>query len=246
MFAHMGLLVMLPSYTVRESLRAKHVSLKISIAGSLEIIVPKGFDQKHIPEILQQKQGWIEQVTRRMQQQQALTGAETSSGLPREIGLRAIDENWQVQFHPTQLPGVRVNEEKAGNLSLLGHTDDSGLCKIALQRWIAYKAQLHLLPWLRQISRELQLPYDRASIRKQKTRWGSCSAAKTISLNCKLLFLPEPLVRYVFIHELCHTIHLNHSARFWKLVERYQPDYREVDHALRDARLYVPQWMEEG
>ncbi len=235
---------MLPSYTVRESRKAKHVSLRISILGSLEVIVPQGFDQGHIPAIVQCKQRWIERVTRRMEDRQALAGEPTSDTLPEKITLRAIAETWQVDYQPTQLPGVRVSEQANSCLTVFGNITNQDLCKAALQRWVARKAWIHLVPWLQMASRELELPFERSLVRKQKTRWGSCSSSKTISLNCKLLFLPQPLVQYVFIHELCHTIHLNHSPRFWALVGRYEPDYLELDANLKDARCYVPLWME--
>jgi predicted metal-dependent hydrolase len=236
---------MLPRYTVRESRKAKHVSLKISVSGNLEVIVPQGFDQKHIPAIVQRKQRWIERVTRRMEDRQVLAGLDTTNALPEQIDLRAIAETWQVEYHTTQIPGIRVVEKPNSNLLLFGNISDQETCKVALQRWVSRKAELHLFPWLRSVSQELDLPFGKALIRKQKTRWGSCSSTKTISLNCKLLFLPHPLVRYVFIHELCHTIHLNHSSRFWALVDSYEPDYQQFDDGLRDARGYVPLWMEE-
>ncbi|MGA7932679.1 MAG: SprT family zinc-dependent metalloprotease [Kovacikia sp.] len=236
---------MLPNYTVRESRRAKHVSLKISMAGSLEIIVPPGFDQKHIPDILQRKQPWIDRIIQRMQDRQALAGVETSEALPQQILLRAIAEIWQVEYHTTPLPGIRVTEQPSFKLALFGNIDDQETCKIALQRWVSRKAHGHLVPWLKSVSKELRLPFEQTLIRKQKTRWGSCSSSKTISINCKLLFLPNNLVRYVFIHELCHTVHLNHSSRFWNLVGKYEPYYQQIDNSLRDARCYVPLWMEE-
>ncbi|QZZ20848.1 M48 family metallopeptidase [Leptothermofonsia sichuanensis E412] len=236
---------MLPRYTVRESRKAKHVSLKISVSGNLEVIVPHGFDQKHIPAIVKRKQRWIERVTRRMEDRQALVGLETTSALPVQVALRAIAETWQVEYHPTPIPGIRIVEQPHCKLVLSGNTGDQEICKVALQRWVSRKAQFHLFPWLHAVSQELDLPFGRALIRKQKTRWGSCSSAKTISLNCKLLFLPSPLVRYVFIHELCHTVHLNHSPRFWALVGSYESDYQQLDSSLRDARAYVPLWMEE-
>ncbi|UBF28295.1 M48 family metallopeptidase [Kovacikia minuta CCNUW1] len=236
---------MLPNYTVRESRRAKHVSLKISVAGSLEIIVPPGFDQKHIPEILQRKQPWIKRITEQMRHQQALAGVETSEKLPNQIDLRAIAETWQVEYRTTQLPGIRITEQPSFKLILSGDTANQDTCKLALQRWTTRKARVHLIPWLKSVSKEFDLPFEQTLIRKQKTRWGSCSSAKTISINCKLLFLPDSLVRYVFIHELCHTIHLNHSSRFWNLVGNYEPHYQQLDDSLRDARCYVPLWMEE-
>jgi len=95
------------------------------------------------------------------------------------------------------------------------------------------------------VSQEVNLPFKNVSIRGQKTRWGSCSSDQSISLNCKLLFLPSPVVRYVLIHELCHTVHMNHSAAFWALVGCFEPNYRQLDRNLRDARCDVPLWMEK-
>lgn len=232
------------NYTVRESHRAKHVSLKISITGELEVIVPKGFNPKNIPEILQKKRRWIDRVTRRMETQRALVGVDASEQYPDRVILSAIAEDWQIDYHPNHQLGIRAIEHSRLRLRLQGNTQDAEICKIALRQWVVHKARLHLLPWLRHLSQEYQLPYKQATIRQQKTLWGSCSARKTISLNCKLLFLPDTLVRYVLLHELCHTIHLNHSAEFWALVERYEPDYAALDASLRDARYLVPPWME--
>ncbi len=69
----------------------------------------------------------------------------------------------------------------------------------------------------------------RISIRGQSTRWGSCSRRGTISLNYKLLQLPEEAVDYIIMHELCHLRHPNHSANFWTEVEKYVPDYKRID-----------------
>jgi predicted metal-dependent hydrolase len=138
-----------------------------------------------------------------------------------------------------------MNESSNHTLVLQGNTVNVDHCKIALQRWIAHKAHVHLVPWFGSISHDLALPCQQVAIRQQKTIWGSCSIRKTISLNSKLLFLPPPLVRYVFIHELCHTIHLNHSRDFWALVAQYEPDYQSLDANLRDARYLVPWWMEQ-
>ncbi len=124
----------------------------------------------------------------------------------------------------------------SGNISRRG-------CTGALRRWTAKKARAYLPAWLRQVSAELDLPFDRASLRKQRTRWASCSARRTISINEKLLFVPALLVEYVFVHELCHTVQLNHSRRFWRLVSCYEPNFKTLDRELRRAWRYVPWWM---
>jgi predicted metal-dependent hydrolase len=62
-------------------------------------------------------------------------------------------------------------------------------------------------------------------------------------LNCSLLFLRDEVVRYLFVHELAHTRHMNHSASFWRLVERIEPDYRRLDRALLASWRTVPGWV---
>lgn len=239
-----------PGYTVRESRKAKHVSLKLSVAGSLEVIVPSGFDRECIPAIVQKKQSWIERTRQRMQMQQSALGLQSVDALPEQMALRAIAEDWQIEYCQTQRIGVKAIGRPNFCLSLFGavgdHTDASTrtICRTVLQQWVAHKAGLHLIPWLRKVSRELDLPFESARIRRQKTLWGSCSARKTISLNSKLLFIPPDLVRYVLIHELCHTVHLNHSADYWALVASYEQNYRQLDAQLRDSRFCVPPWME--
>lgn len=231
------------TYTVRESHKAKHVSLKISMSGKLEVIIPPGFDRNRIPAIVQKKQRWIERVKQRVQAQQALTNWGRGDKLPEQITLAAIAEEWQIQYRSAKQP--KVKEQADSKLILYGDSENQDTYRFILQHWIVQKADTHLVPWLKAVSRELDLPFSRVTIRQQKTLWGSCSERKAISLNCKLLFLPAQLVRYVLIHELCHTVYLNHSPKFWALVGSYEPNYRELDASLQDARYCVPSWMEK-
>ena len=75
--------------------------------------------------------------------------------------------------------------------------------------------------------------HTRIAIRDQKTRWGSCSSNGTLSFNWRLMLAPPHILDYVVVHELCHLIHMDHSAAFWKTVESVMPDYRECRQWLR-------------
>jgi len=79
-------------------------------------------------------------------------------------------------------------------------------------------------------------------VRSQRSRWGSCSRRRAISLNQKLLFVPPPLVRYVFLHELCHTVHFDHSPAFWAFLAQREPRWKALDEELDMAWRYVPLW----
>ncbi|MGH8186499.1 MAG: M48 metallopeptidase family protein, partial [Steroidobacteraceae bacterium] len=140
---------------------------------------------------------------------------------------------------------VRTADVIASDASLLVrgplHADRAIL--FALRRWLAEVADVELTRELREVARAGGFQFSRLQIRRQRTRWGSCSAAGTISLNVCLLFLRPPVVRYLLVHELCHTKHMNHSPRFWSLVAHHEPNYQALDRELLRGWQAVPGWM---
>lgn len=80
----------------------------------------------------------------------------------------------------------------------------------------------------------LGVSYGRISIRSQKTRWGSCSGKGNLNFNCLLMLVPEAVMDYVIVHELCHLFEMNHSKAFWSRVEQIVPDYKEKRRWLKE------------
>ncbi len=140
---------------------------------------------------------------------------------------------------------IRVEESGEYTLSVKGNLRDPYLTALALRKWLGDKAREHLVPWLDDLSDELKLPYSKVLVKGQRTRWGSCSPQKTISINRNLLFLPPSLVRYVLIHELVHTIQLDHSPKFWELVSTLMSNSKELNRESKNAWAHVPPWAYE-
>jgi hypothetical protein len=129
-------------------------------------------------------------------------------------------------------------------LALTGKVDDREACFAALRRAVSRAAAERLPLMLGGVEAETGWSATRVSVRRQRTRWGSCSAAHAVSLNESLAFLPQRLVRYVLVHELAHTVRLDHSPAFWALVEEHDADWKTARRDLRDAWRHVPVWAD--
>jgi predicted metal-dependent hydrolase len=230
-------------YILRVSGKAKHVRFRVSIEKGLEVVVPKRFSLSRVPSLIEQNSPWIERAFRKAKAFEGMICPAPIWQMPAEITLSALGLTWSVLTRRDDMKAVVIRESSANTLLACGATEDTAACQKAFWRWLTRKADEHLVDWLKRVSDQTGLRYSTTSIRQQRTRWGSCSPRHSISLNARLLFLPPELVTYVLVHELCHTKHLNHSPKFWRLVEYYLPDYRRFDRELRNGGRYMPGWL---
>lgn len=209
-----------PEYIVRKSPKAKYVQLKITPEKGLEVVLPYRVGPVNIDDLLLKNQKWIEKKL-----SQVVVPFQKST-IPHVIQMPAIEENWSI--HQLASSGkLQLLARPDYSLMLFGDISNIQECLQKLKNWLQKRAKQRLFPWVNSLSEQTGLMVNKLSIRSQKTRWGSCSPEGNISLNHKLLFLPTHITRYVIIHELCHLRHLNHSKRFWALVERFDPNYQE-------------------
>ncbi len=203
------------------------------MGGRVEIVVPLGVSAKAVREFVQRFTPWIDRKVAAMQ-----TFAEPAADVPTAIEFACSGECFSVEWRP--LAKLRVTEREG---CLVVNAPDAGAARLLLQAWLKRAAGARLAPRLMELAAELQCPVQRVAIRCQRTRWGSCSTRGTVSLNCSLVFLRPAVVRYLFIHELAHTKHMNHSVHFWSLVERLEPEYRALDRELLAGWRTVPAWV---
>jgi len=237
---------------VRLSRRAGGVILRMLPSRGLEIVVPAGFNLDLLPLAVESRRAWIEDAAAKLAASGELPGLLPVL-LPRRILLTALGLEYRVDYLAREAPdrACRVREMGGGRLAVsLAGGEEGGepleSARQALGAFVKAKAGPLLVAALRRTSQEVGVPFVSARVRQQRTRWGSCTAGGRVSLNVTLAFLPAALTRYVFIHELCHTRHQNHSRSFWDAVRAIEPGCRELDAALRHGAHYVPLWFSRG
>jgi hypothetical protein len=219
------------------------VRLVVTPRDGLVVVVPRRFPARSVPDVLRSHAVWIERATARTAEKRAHFAALASAPLPSRIDLPGIGVSWAVVLRPGSGQGVRGNV-RDGVLALSGAVGDRGACYEAMRRAVARVARERLPLALGGVEAESGWRATRVTVRRQRTRWGSCSARGAISLNSSLAFLPGRLVRFVLLHELAHTQRLDHTPAFWALVERHEADWRSCRRELRDAWRHVPAWAE--
>lgn len=229
-------------YTIKISRRARRVSLRITQADGLVVVIPVGFDERRVPRILAEKADWIIRTQKRMCRLPHPVTPELAQPLPAQIHLPSTGETWRVEYVPSKTRGITLTQPGQNTLRLTGAVGSRSLCGTALRRWVNRKAKSILPSALTGMAREMGFTIGGITIRNQRTRWGSCSRLKSISLNQKLIFLSPEIVRYVMLHELCHTRVMSHSRKFWELVAGYDPAYRKKIKVLQEAMKYLPVW----
>ena len=209
--------------------------IKIWSSSFIEVVVPKKFDQARVEQMM-------EEETDRIISKQERARVLEMEYRPATISLKAVTRTWDVCYDDICADSGMVKEQPGSRLHVPGWQKDYRSTANALNGWVYRKANCILPGWLETLNSDLYLDYNRVTIRRQKTVWGSCSAKGNISLNQNLLFLPKDMVDYVLLHELSHIEQLNHSRVFWDLLESRFKGSREMSGRVRTADSLVPKW----
>lgn len=239
--------------------------LTVSLEKGVVVVVPKSMSQrrmvKMIPAFVKDKQLWLSDAIEKLQARKQSTPDIEDCLLPVKVVLPAIEQDFYIIYQPlhrfkTQgsLPESENSLLRAEGSTILRHTntyeleisgdlDNKRRVFLLLENFFKDYAGEFLKKRLDQLSQEFNLPYNRLVIRAQKTRWGSCSLKKNINLNYRLLFMDKELLDYILLHELVHTIHMNHSKEFWFYFESLMQDARRRDKQINQINKQLPCWI---
>jgi predicted metal-dependent hydrolase len=204
-------------YTVRRSTRARRVRVNVHAHAEVEVVLPSRAPERAAAAAVRELRPWIER--RLGEAHEALARVAARAGTVPYLGDH-------LTLHAE--PG-RTRVHRAGERLLVPDGDP----RPALERWYRRAARAEIAPRLDRATARAGTPYSDLSIRAQRTRWASCSADGSMSFNWRLLLAPAHVLDYVVWHEVCHLQILDHSPRFWALLERHWPDWREDREWLR-------------
>src|SRR4051812_8322335 len=204
-------------YTLQRSPRARRVRVSVESDGAVQVTLPRRAPLKAADEAVRELAPWIERRRRAF--------ARAAAEVARTPGT--------VPYLGTELPLVaqagRTRVHRRGDMLLV---PERGRAE-AVERWYRRAARAEIAPRLDAAVARAGTAYNGLTIRSQRTRWASCSQAGAMSFNWRLLLAPEAILDYVIEHEVCHLEVMDHSPRFWRLLESRVPDWRRHARWLR-------------
>ncbi len=213
--------------------RAKRIKIRLSHTKEILIVSPKKISNSTIQEILSRHSSWIESK---------LHEININHNIRKK---NPIDENTLILYRGNQLTiknditlnpfSLKLHDQYISiNLNHIRSLENyQNILRDLILNWYFSKAHTIIPERTEYFSKIMNAPYNKISIRNQKSRWGSCSTKKNLNFNWRLILAPKQILDYLVVHELSHLFEMNHSQKFWNIVEKYCPDYQSHEHWLK-------------
>lgn len=200
---------------IKVSRKYRRISLAISNKGELFIRSPRELSERRITELLTEFSPWIEKNLSKHQ--------EIAKPLYDGAEITIFGDTEKIRYMP--LEGNRAKVEEAG--PELQVRAENGSHDDVLKSWLRKVSKQGIENRVVELAAAHGFSYAKVSVRDQDTRWGSCSSKKNLNFSWRLALAPLIVMDYVIIHELAHTQQMNHSPKFWEIVERCMPDFKD-------------------
>lgn len=216
---------------VRRSVNIKYLRLRMAPGRGVWVNVPYGVNRKQTEKFILENREWI------LNTQKSMKVYEEDTGVGLKIGAEIKTKLHVLEIIETKdlKPAYTIHQNKI-TLAIPEKVNFNRIEKIVQQFLLeiyTLEARQYLPERVKLLAEKSGFKYGRLSFRNNISNWGSCSFENNISLNVKLMKLPDEIIDYVILHELCHTVEKNHSASFWKLVGKVCPDYIQLRARLR-------------
>lgn len=210
--------------------RRKTVSLYLK-DGILTVRAPLKTPVEYINKFISDKAQWIEKKCN----SQAATVALYSDYLSFKKFM-CLGKSYSPSF--AEVKNIVIAEEKI-LFPLKMKLYDKKKFFAAIIKFYKTEAMTVFASFLNKSAENVDVIFSKVSLSNAKTRWGSCDTKKNIKLNWRLIMLPEPIISYVIVHELCHILAFNHSKQFWQKVQIFCPDYKNLKKSLKQYQWVI-------
>ena len=217
------------TYRIRRSQKARRIALRISRGGGLEVVLPRSAGVLNVDVLVTQHANWI---IRKLDKMSKLPSSPLHEPLCSGASVLFAGEELTLKVIESEIRRAKVS--RVGNeLHVRVPSVDQTMVRNSLQDWYVRSARVLISKRVEVLNSGGRFRYSRVSIRNQRSRWGSCSRRGTLSFNWRLLLLPSGVMDYLICHEFAHLEQMNHSGRFWAIVEEICPGYRESEEWLK-------------
>ena len=217
-------------YSVRQSKRAKRISLRFDSERGFQIVYPLGAHQPSPTEVFMQKQAWVLKMLKKQRahnNHQPFTRSYKQGASFPYLGenLTLCLQDWENQ--------EQISVQEQGNRLVarlpLAYMENTNIIRAGIENFYRRSAKYYLPPRVHELADLHGFSFNNIRIKNQKTRWGSCSKKRNLNFNMRLMMTPPAAIDSVIVHELCHLRELNHSKAFWDLLEIHFPEYKKWD-----------------
>lgn len=232
-------------YRLIQSSAARTLRFKISLDRGLEVTVPKRFNTSHLDEIVREHEAWILrqldklESRKKLRDEKSLTHGATITVLGTHFTVKILAVSGR-KPSVKRVQQLVFAEETASVQGYELHVTCDGTihhAKKTLEKYLRTTAEKFFYRRTEELAGQMGVSFQKITIRGQKTRWGSCTREKNLNFNWRLILLPLEVAESVIIHELAHTVHMNHSRAFYSLVLSHCPEYRRLQKHLRNPQF---------
>ncbi|MFQ5603129.1 MAG: M48 family metallopeptidase [bacterium] len=222
---------------LRRNHRAKHLNICIKPFRGILVTVPDGMKWTDAKKIVISKQNWI---LKKLKQTKSLEEASVNQIKAGVVYTHSHRVEIKAALRDNILLFKKQDQITIRFPAALGmeHLLVQKAVKKALINIYRFEAKNYLPARLNYWAKKFNLPYNKVTIRKQTSRWGSCSSKNNINLNLHLMRLPDRLIDYVLLHELVHTKIKNHGPAFWRKLTELCPNAKKLNKALNNYSLF--------
>ena len=209
--------------------RQKNIRIRIK-ADRVVVSAPYWCNRGQMETFLKSQKAWVDKSIGRMAQKKRATD-EKNRFSEGELLLRGV---W-MPLYPDHSGRIRSVQETGAALFYPGHLKPgTSEFNTAIMQFYRKAALTEIPARLDEIAEQHGFTYHRVFIRSQKTKWGTCSTKGNLSFNWRLIKCPPEIWDYLFIHELSHMVHFNHSPAFWREVGRHFPGWKKAERWLKE------------